>query len=361
MVLSLFWTIESQLTQKAIVKELGLLGIPICFLFINFKEEIKSKIITIYSYAMVVYSIYYLISATIKFFTTNNAAVFFYHNLVSLDVNAVHVSIYFSISSIYFIKKKNKSFTDIFALVLLLVTIILLASKNVIITFFFLLLFYFLCSAKNIVKTKFVAIFTLVLLAVLVVFPNKIKDRFLIEIQSNSKEKTLASEFDNAVVYNVTIREAWKKEKFEPNDYFPGAALRVYQARIFFELLVEENIFFKGYGLNASWKKIKQKRMQHNLYKGYEKYNFHNQYIQNFAELGVFGLLLLLAMLSLSLKNAINNKDFMHFSFTILMISLFLTESFLWRQRGIVFFTTLYCLFNTNFVVQNIFKIKKNT
>ena len=51
-------------------------------------------------------------------------------------------------------------------------------------------------------------------------------------------------------------------------------------------------------------------------------------------------------MLFVNLKNGINNKNFIHISFAVLMISLFLTESFLWRQRGVMFFTIMYCLFN---------------
>jgi len=47
------------------------------------------------------------------------------------------------------------------------------------------------------------------------------------------------------------------------------------------------------------------------------------------------------------------SKDFIHFVFAFLMISLFLTESFLWRQRGVVFFTMLYCLFNSGIVLNN--------
>jgi O-antigen ligase len=81
--------------------------------------------------------------------------------------------------------------------------------------------------------------------------------------------------------------------------------------------------------------------------RGYQSMNFHNQYIQNFADLGVFGFLLMLCILFINVKNSITSKDFVHFAFAFLMISLFLTESFLWRQRGVVFFTMLYCLFNS--------------
>jgi O-antigen ligase len=123
-------------------------------------------------------------------------------------------------------------------------------------------------------------------------------------------------------------------------------------------MINEDNIFWRGYGLNASYPKIEAKGIKYNVYlgkgssKGYQKMNFHNQYIQNFAELGVVGFILLLVMLFFNIKNAIKSKDFVHFTFAILMISLFLTESFLWRQRGVVFFTMLYCLFNSG-IAQN--------
>ncbi len=178
-----------------------------------------------------------------------------------------------------------------------------------------------------------------------IVFLGKIKDRFLIEIQSNQDSGKVNKEMIG--VYNVTVREAWTKDRFQPNDYFPGTALRVYQARIFTEIIKEDNRFLTGYGLNATDEKIKQKRVEHNLYQEYEKFNFHNQYIQIFAELGIAGFILLLLIVLINLKNALKTKHFIHFSFAILMISLFLTESFLSRQRGIVFFMLLFCLFNS--------------
>ena len=118
-------------------------------------------------------------------------------------------------------------------------------------------------------------------------------------------------------------------------------------------------MFLSGFGLNASYPKIEEKAKQYNLYlgkdgtDGYQTKNFHNQYVQNFAELGIFGFIILLLILIVNIKKAYNSKDFVHFAFAILMISLFLTESFLWRQRGVVFFTVMYCLFNSGITEDN--------
>ena len=68
---------------------------------------------------------------------------------------------------------------------------------------------------------------------------------------------------------------------------------------MFFEFLQEENIFWTGFGLNASYKKLEEKGIHYNVFQGnnevegYQKKNFHNQYIQIFAELGVFGFLII--------------------------------------------------------------------
>uniref|UniRef100_UPI004048EBC5 O-antigen ligase family protein n=1 Tax=Flavobacterium sp. TaxID=239 RepID=UPI004048EBC5 len=142
--------------------------------------------------------------------------------------------------------------------------------------------------------------------------------------------------------------EAWNNEKFTHNDFFPGTSFRVYQFRMFTDFMEEEPIFWKGFGLNASLIKLLEKEKQYNLYPGYGSFNFHNQYVQNFAELGVVGFVLLILILLLNTKIAFNYKDFLHIAFSILMISLFLTESFLWRQRGVIFFMAFYCLFNVS-------------
>jgi hypothetical protein len=80
---------------------------------------------------------------------------------------------------------------------------------------------------------------------------------------------------------------------------------------------------------------------------GYDQMNFHNQYIQYFAELGVVGFILICLMVFANFKNALFKQDFLHFCFALMILALFLTESFLWRQRGVMFFIMFYCLMNT--------------
>jgi hypothetical protein len=49
-------------------------------------------------------------------------------------------------------------------------------------------------------------------------------------------------------------------------------------------------------------------------------------------------------MIVYSIKIALKEKNFVFFATIILLGIVFLTESFLGRQRGVLFFMTLYCL-----------------
>lgn len=363
MAASFFWTADETATKRAISKVLPLLVFPVCFMMLpKLKSDQKHKILKYYSIGIVCYTIFYILKALLRYVTTGNSQVFFYHELVTEDVNAIHVSVYVAVAFFYFFVTPLKTTADKSAMILLAFFIILLSSKNIILVFILLIfcydVFYFRAT-KNI---KWITILLLLILSMTVVFSSQIRERFLIEFESNQHERTINKDFKTGDVYNVSVPQAWSKERFMQNDYFAGTAFRVYQIRIFNEMLHEDPILFTGYGLNATNFKIKEKGIEHNVFlgdgilEGYQEKNFHNQYIQVFAEVGIFGLLIVIAMVVINLKNAIKTKDFIHISFAILMISLFLTESFLSRQRGIVFFIIMYCLFNS----KNFLRATKN-
>lgn len=355
MAASFLWTHDENATLRAMSKVLPLLVLPLCFI-IGPKYTLSQKrtIIKYYSFGILLYIGYYLIKALIRFAATKDFSVFFYHELVTEDVNAIHVSIYTSIAFFYFFTKHEKRLIDKILMVLMAIFIIMLSSKNVILVFILLVICYEMFYFRATQKIKWITMGLLALLTITILFSGRIRDRFLVEFKSNQQEGTVVSDFGpEGKVYNVSVKQAWEKKRFEQNDYFPGTAFRVYQFRIFTEMLSEDDIFFKGYGLNASDFRIEQKGIEHNVFlgsasqEGYQKKNFHNQYVQLFAEIGFFGFFLLLIIVLLNLKNALKTKDFVHISFAILMISLFLTESFLARQRGVVFFAAIYCLFNS--------------
>lgn len=346
MAISLFWSIDVPISKKALSKELTLAVIPICFfLFGGFTSDLKQQLLRYFSYFMSVFGAFSLVRALIRFVQSGDKAVFFYHELVTEMVNAIHVSVYFALALIWFLTSGLKTWFSRTSAGILLVCLFLLSSKNVIVVFGLLCLIYLLIRFRKNKKMLWSSLGIIAITGVL--FSGLILERFSAEINTVNQDSTINKDFTGSVVYNKSLNEAWNNEQFTPNDYFPGTALRVLQARFFFELLEEDDIFWTGYGLNASYGKIEKKVAQYNLYEGYSKFNFHNQYIQNFADLGIFGFLLLVVMLIISVFNGIRKKDFVHITFTFLMISLFLTESFLWRQRGVTFFVAVYCLFNS--------------
>jgi O-antigen ligase len=363
MLFSYFWSIDKTLTLKALPKEVVLLLIPIAFMVLQpITDKYKSKVIKYYSYSIVLVVVYFLIRAIIRFFVFKDTSVFFYHGeynndigLVPKELNAIHASVFIVIAFFYFYTLLENNIINKIISVLLFTFIVLLSSKNIILVFILLIFIHFFFFSKSANKMRLRNIFLFLIIIGFVFSFGKIKERFQLEFQTNSN-KSLSSNVIKGLpegVHNISIKEAWSNEKFTPNDFFPGTAFRIYQARLFFEFLQEENIFWTGFGLNASYKKLEEKAVYYNVFQGtdkiegYQKKNFHNQYFQVFAEVGIFGFLILALILYINLKKAINKKDFIHIAFAILMISLFLTESFLWRQRGVVFFTLFYCLFNS--------------
>jgi hypothetical protein len=358
MSLSYFWSIDVQRTLQAIPKEIALFLIPFVFWLIpSFTKQQKEKLLKYYSYSISLIVVFYLIRALFRFVLTKDTSVFFYHGpdndtdtgLVPRLLNAIHFSVYVAMAFFYFFIKESKSRFEQLIALLLFGFVILLSSKNIIVIFVLLVLIHVFFYSKIANRLRLRNLTILLLLLGFIISSGKIKERFLIEFRTNSDKGISHNVALNKEqgINNISIADAWTKEKFHPSDYFPGTAFRVYQFRIFTEFLKEESIFLKGFGLNASQNKLLEKEKQYNLYPGYGTFNFHNQYVQNFAELGVIGFLLLILILFINLKNAFKNKDFLHIAFAILMLSLFLTESFLWRQRGVVFFTVFYCLFNT--------------
>lgn len=348
--MSYFWSITPSLTFSALSKQIPLFLFPLVFFWHRLENEnALQKVKNGYVFGYTLYALFWLSKAVIRFGITGSTHVFFYHELVTNDLNAIHVSLYLALGFFMVLEKKKRTLWDYFSMGILALCIVLLSSKNIIVLFFILALFRTYYLFRNQLSKRLKWTFFIALLSIGVIFSGKVKERFYLEIASNTEAVSINQDIGKPTekVFNVSIKDAWNRPVFNKNDFFPGTALRVYQLRIFKEMMQEDGKWFTGYGANATDLKIKQKRIAYQLYEGYDVFNFHNQYIQLFAEIGVFGFLLCIVMVLVNLKIAIKRKDFVHFSFAILIISLFLTESFLARQRGVLFFTLFYCIYNS--------------
>jgi len=348
--LSYFWSIAPSNSLSGLTKQLPLLLFPLVF-FIHsqWTPEAETKIKNGLAYGYSVFAIFWLFKALVRYCFTGDQRVFSYHDLVTNDVNAIHVSLYVAVAFFILLEKQFRSYLEWVFMGLLGLVMVLLSSKNVIIIFLGLVVIRWIQRYRQRVTFRIKILVGVAAFGLLFLFSGKIIDRFRLEVVSNTGQETINRTIGDATnkVYNVTVSQAWNQTTFKANDFFPGTALRVYQIRIFFEMMREDGQWFTGYGANATDEKIRQKRIEHQLYGGYDVFNFHNQYIQFFAEIGIIGFIICIIMVFVNLKIAINRKDFIHFSFAILIISLFLTESFLARQRGVIYFTLMYCLFTS--------------
>jgi O-antigen ligase len=169
MAVSLIWTHDMSSSLKALSKSLPLLVVPICFFITSpLNKEEKEILIKNFSYGMLFFSLYYFLKAVIRFILTEKKSVFFYHELVTEDLNAIHFSVYISVALFYFITRTHKSILDKISAVFLSLFLILLSSKNITIVFLVLSLIYYLKTNKFITRNKLVqiAIFLLFLTAI---------------------------------------------------------------------------------------------------------------------------------------------------------------------------------------------------
>jgi hypothetical protein len=351
--LSLIWTNNFDSTLSGVQKSLSFLVITAVFIVIpKISKDIQNWIIRMYSFGMLVYAATYLILASINYYHTHNRELFFYKYLVPEDPGSIYMSVFASFALFYFVQLKIRNSIKKIALVVLSTFVFLLSSKSIITIDFVIIIWFYAFNAEISKGTKALTISAVSLFLVLsIFFVKEVKERFYLEFETAFVDN-IPSMINSALpssIHNISVQEAWENQKFQQTDFFPGAALRVYQLRIYKEIQQENPTFISGLGLEASQDKIREKAKEHNLNLEYGEYNFHNQYIQTLAELGIFGLLILIIMLLVNLLNAIKQKDFLHIAFAITMIMLFLSESFFCRQRGIVFFIILYCLFNSNY------------
>lgn len=353
--LSLLWSIDLDKSFKALSRFIPFILVPLLFMMMKpFTKEQVYKIIAVFSFSIVFYTLFYLIKALIRFIINGDINSFFYHQLIPKELNAIHFSVYVSVAFFYFFTQQIKTNYGKIICGLLFLFMILLSAYAILLTFIVLLIYYYFFFSKTGHQLRLRNLIVFILLLFTIIFVGKIEQSVERELKATTEKSINHTVIDKEEIglSVISIEEAWTNKQFTPNDFFPGTAFRVYQARMFFELFNQEPVFWTGYGLNASYKKLEEKAIKYNVFRGneqqegYQTKNFHNQYIQNFAELGVFGFLILVLILLLTLKIAIKNKDFTQIAFAVLMISLFLTESFLWRQRGVMFFSLIYCLFN---------------
>lgn len=329
--LTYVWSVDKELTIKGLFRTISLLIIPIVFSIIpRFTRKNYNIVLNIFTASNILLGTFFLITSGFNFFKTNSLSVFTYHDLVSvLDLNAIYVSVFFSLSFFYLLSLKNKTLYQKGGTVFLGVLLILLSSKTVIIASVFCFAIFFLRKKEKIkhYNNPRRLIMMFLILTVLSLASIQVVNRFKIEFDTN-------------------LEEVLTREKFNRVYPWTGTSFRLLQLRILKKQIEEDNIFLKGFGLFGSRADLIKKHLEFNTYYGYHTKNYHNMYAQIFSETGIIGLILLLLMLARSFIQAFKTQEVLILSFSVIIFFLFFTESFLWVQRGVYLTIILYCLFS---------------
>lgn len=325
--LTWFWTVDKSLTKTGLERTVCLFLVPFAFTSIP-KITLKNLqlILNIFTWSNVFFGLFFLINALINFFKTHSFNSFAYHNLVSvLDLNAIYVSLIFSVSLFYLISKKNKSIMDKIKILYFLFLLLLLSSKTMLVVLLIgVFVYIYFNKESKFYKGKS--------LPVLITFI------FIIGLSSITLTKRFLFEKDTSVSEIIT------KKEFGNIYPWTGSSIRLLQLRILKEQIEEDNIFWRGFGLFASRQNVKERHQEFGTYYTFHNYNYHNQYAQILSETGVFGLILLLAMILTAMIKAIRTNNFLFIMFCVTTTMIFFTESLLWRQQGLFVFTIFYCL-----------------
>lgn len=327
--LSILWSTQPERTFSGIILTLPFLIIPILTSqFNSFDNNNLIKVFRIFGLSLVLYFLVGITKALIIFISEKKYNFFYYHDLVSIfNNNAIYISLFVSTCLLFLINIKNKQKTDYFLITLLSFNLILLSSKNIIFTTFFLLLIQSLMKIKKRNKLGIAFVIFLSLLSLFLIIDIPIKQRFITDMQMN-------------------LDKIWNGKDFY--DYpITGLEVRIFQWRVFVEMVQNNQIDFLGLGLHNINYLIQQYFNYYNLYKGYFFINFHNQYLQTLGETGIIGLFILLYIFIKKIHLYFKEQKTAQFFIFILIAVSFITESFLVRQKGIVFFVLIFCLFTS--------------
>jgi O-antigen ligase len=296
------------------------------------------KLFSWYSYTLFVAIVLMLSLAAINYTNNGNLDVFYYHdfsNLLNPDIHAVYLSISISVALFFLMHKHRKlELTTMFILdsligLTMLVVIVLLSSKTVLIGLIMILVaLIVLATLRNNNRKPAILLTSILLVGLITLLNTRAYERY-------------------HEIYDSNL-EVLNQKDFNYNSQFNGFTLRLVLWNEAWRTLKEENAMLSGVGSGDFEKELFLRYKERNLYMdvdkpnpvGYQNYNPHNQYLQEWLKNGLFGLFALLSMLVIVLKTN-SNAPLYFIGFFSLMTLLMITESALERQHGLISFALI--------------------
>ena len=272
--------------------------------------------------------IYLIIRALI--YKYNNHSEYFFYSLFSKFLHTAYFSMYLllaiSIIIIYYTKWFNSQKNIIYSSYIFIFTfgicIILCSSKIGILSLLIIVIILFYYKFKTILSLKNIGVFILSLSLIIItinkLLPNSL-DRF------NS-------------LTNISLKHQDKKSS-------ESTTLRILIWEQSINLI--KNNFLLGTGVGDANDELYKKYQSNGIDVAFdEKLNAHNQFLQTFIGIGLFGFILLCIISIGQIFIAYNKKNILMFVFFIIISLNFFVESMLQTSAGVLFFVFFFCLIN---------------
>lgn len=318
LIISVFYSYNVERGINYLIRSLPLLSIPMSFTFL--KRESKKTIIYTFIPVFVITNALYVILMLLYIlqlgYLRTEHDLYYYYSFITYEFyrigdHPIYLSVQFVLA--LFLLFNSKFFSIVQKTILFTVLffgMFFLARKGVILSFIILLPFYLI----NIIKSKLVMIgsISIVIVAFFAfMFVPEIKNRYA---------------------------ELCNKESYVKNET-SSTGIRLVLWENSLELIKESPIF--GYGIGDIQDLLSQQMKSNGfLVLAERKSNCHNQYLQFLMSIGLIGLGLFIISMYYYFNRFKNENNILGSTVLIFFLLLFMTESFLDRQNGIILFST---------------------
>ncbi len=311
-VLSLnLFLVEQANTGSTLIKYLPLLLVPFSVSFIRFQKWV----LHVFVYTILVSCIICIVASYIR----SNGYLFYYHNpteILDLQLNYLAIFVCFALAILYseLITTNVTKLEYYFFIPFFFFSLAVFYNRTSIIVAFLLTVFFIVAYLKRKRNLNFLIGFIVFFLFSVIWMANRpiVQSKFKEMVQIDLKH---SMDYNNGIYSRILSWEcSWQQVK---------------------------NAGFLGNGTNNTGQLLThcyETKVGKDAVQVLEAYNAHNQFLQTTIDLGYSGLLILLLIYARILYVGIKKKDILLLFFFIIMFLFGLTESFMIRQWGIVFF-----------------------
>lgn len=377
--ISFFWSDNAEIAFVDIILKSPLLIFPLIILSKkNLTIKQINQILLSFALSSVLINLYCFCDAYFSFIKTDQINHFFYHHLV-INMHTAYQAMFTCFSIVVFIylgvkEKFTPNWLTYFTVSFQMILVLLLSSRMQILIIMILVPSYLIIHYYKKKKLALGLLYTVLIFTfakLIMNTPSSLNYRYK---QTVSQINSIGIDNDNSDPRKFIWNEALEVIK---NNWFFGtgigdakSVLADRYSRLVLKNPTSKNLmdstiiqikqsqktveYLKGktdtnnisYNelLNNHAKMILERQNNRYITFNERKYNYHNQYLQTFGTIGLFGFLLLLYLCTTPFVVAIKELDYLKLIFLFIICSSFLTESMLERQAGVAFFAFFYTL-----------------